>query len=562
MLLAKMLRLLSVAMIAAGMSVALETSEVQCSEDASWGAGLLQESYLVSHKISTDAAAEGPLTDNLKAEGFSTLQVPFGISVFLFFGFMILLLTLHECYVSTGHKPLLTSETGGGSLFQSVYLFESALIFVSTSLLAPLSLDYAIAMDQSATASGLFLGSGTVFSTLAVVCGRALTKEQDWDQAFARRLYVLSNVAGVILYMMLALLTQSSVHWSLEHKRIWFWLSQVVNGLATAANSLPMISWSTMWNKLTPQREKTFWMICTQSARSLGFLLGPVVFAVLSRTVSQGRDVSPISMMAWSFIALMCFFTLSTFLAALVVPTRLTIDFDQETEKDPKAHNEPEMELEVRPEQLPPAEREKMVWLQIYYALERPFSIAAVEVATIMLLEVAYGWSPERCGFAFIVIASASLFLTAVSTFLLNNKLVSESMVFFTSAASGLCGVALLFDFPGLGPWSLLVADAVVYGGASVANGIGMGWACRAATPGTSYNIEAYRLRTSISISVSRFSAPIVARFLIDFGGRNLYAIMQLLFCGMGTFTVYKSVSLVWKATSTFGTKGFTEPRK
>lgn len=197
--------------------------------------------------------------------------------------------------------------------------------------------------------------------------------------------------------------------------------------------------------------------------------------------------------------------------------------------------------------------RTRIVFLMVAYAFERPFSVAAIEVATIMLLEVSYGWSAEMCGFAFIVIAASSLTLTACSTMLLQRKIVSESTVFITASAAGLCGVFLLFDWHSFGTFgagSLLLADAIVYGGASVANGIGEGWGCRAATPGTSYSIEVYRVRNIIGVNVSRFLAPITARFILDFGGRNVYAALQLILCCMGTWTVYKTVSLVWKGTA------------
>eukprot|EP00439_Symbiodinium_sp_Y106_P084993 s234_g27.t1 len=66
--------------------------------------------------------------------------------------------------------------------------------------------------------------------------------------------------------------------------------------------------------------------------------------------------------------------------------------------------------------------------------------------------------------------------------------------------------VFLLFNwhaFGDFGAGSLLLADAIVYGGASVANGIGEGWGCRAATPGTSYSIEVYRVRNIMGVNAS-----------------------------------------------------------
>ena len=41
-------------------------------------------------------------------------------------------------------------------------------------------------MGQSATASGVFLGCGTILSVIGLVVGRSLNSETSWDQAFAR----------------------------------------------------------------------------------------------------------------------------------------------------------------------------------------------------------------------------------------------------------------------------------------------------------------------------------------------------------------------------------------
>ncbi|CAE7817566.1 unnamed protein product, partial [Symbiodinium sp. CCMP2592] len=311
--------------------------------------------------------------------------------------------------------------------------------------------------------------------------------------------------------------------------------------------TLPTITWNTMWNKITPAKDKTFWMIMAQCCRNGGFILGPPVFAAISAMVRQGREVSPVSMMAWSYIGLIAFSLGNLFYGMLVFPTEI----HPEPELPAEARND--QALEAAPEQLEPEDRERVVFLMVAYSFERPFSVAAIEVATIMLLEVSYGWSAEMCGFAFIVIAASSLTLTACSTLLLQRKIASESTVFITASVAGLCGVFLLFNWQAFGKFgagSLLLADAIVYGGASVANGIGEGWGCRAATPGTSYSIEVYRVRNIMGVNVSRFLAPITARFILDFGGRNVYAILQLLLCCLGTWTVYKTVSLVWKGTA------------
>lgn len=57
---------------------------------------------------------------------------------------------------------------------------------------------------------------------------------------------------------------------------------------------------------------------------------------------------------------------------------------------------------------------------------------------------------------------------------------------------TSLVGVIFLFDF-GIGPAGLLLADSLVYGCASVSNGIAQGWGSKAAVPNTTFSIEVYR---------------------------------------------------------------------
>ena len=190
----------------------------------------------------------------------------------------------------------------------------------------------------------------------------------------------------------------------------------------------------------------------------------------------------------------------------------------------------------------------------IRYSFERPMCVAAIEFATIMILEVSYAWRPEECGAALMVVAAVSMVLTATSTILLSRQWITPSIMFFGAALFGWLGVFLIFDWGARGTFgaiTLLVADGIVYGSASVANGIAEGWASRATAPGTGYSNEIYRSRMLVGIYTSRFMAPIFARFLVDFGGRNVYAGLQLFLCSLGTISVYHTVTLVWRGKVT-----------
>ena len=273
------------------------TSELSGLEPHDWAAGTcwLQDSYAVLATLATENAVNGagPLTDGMQAEDFTDFQVPFGANVFAFFGLLSVLLAAHEAYTAASKKPLLADHGNSNNfLIQLMFLILWFGFFVNSSLIVPLSLDYAIAMGQSATASGVFLGCGTILSVIGLVVGRSLNSETSWDQAFARQTYIVCNSLSVALNLLLAFLTQASVHWSLPARQQSFWWSQLLLGSVFGAAALPTITWNTLWNKITPPQEKTFWMIMAQCCRNGGFLLGPPFFALISSVVRRGRDVS------------------------------------------------------------------------------------------------------------------------------------------------------------------------------------------------------------------------------------------------------------------------------
>ena len=503
----------------------------------------VSSAVLIQDKVDVSSADSRPLRDAVHLEHFSQVAVPFSTNMAWPALLCVCLLVLHERRVEAGAKPLLANHSRNSTvLLQTAFLVFWMVPFLIDSMFMSLSLDYALAMGESATASGVFLGAAAAGSTVGIIIGRGFTSETDWNQKYARKIFVYMYGLSLMAMPVIAISIQTSVDWSSGGKRKMFWFVVVLNFCTTCVGSIPVVAWSTMWNIVTPQNEKTFWMMLTQSARNAGFILGPLYLAGLSHVLRRVRDVravSPISMMSWAFMG--SFFIQLVELAAysLIIPTHLQpADGAEEVE----ALCEEEASG-VHPEQLPAPAREQMMWDVVFYFYERTFSTGAIEVATIMLLELHYGWSPELSGSSFVVIAAGSLLLTGVSAFLLSNRFMTESYIFVLMMCLGFAGSIFLFDLKLFGAGALLAADAFVYGGTSVATGIAEGWACRAAAPGTAYNIEAFRAHSVAGVNVSRFLAPIVARFLLEFGGRNLYAAVQSFLCLVAAVTVHRIVS-------------------
>jgi len=510
-------------------------------EDA-LGTVLLQSSL----HIATDHARARPSLEVLQPE---SLEVPIGSGVLVAVVVMFCLMLLHELYVEMGGKPLLARRDGSNSTLLQISIQLTWLLpTVSSTVVIPVCRDYALAVGESSAASGLMIGIVPMGALIGMVAGKGLITENDWSQGYARKIVLYLHGLWIFSMPAMALIIQASVEWSPHGKRLSFWVVLSLYFLTMTIGSMMMVPWRTMWNLFTPQTDKTFWSMMTQCSKAFGFVGGPIFFAFVSFLVHGGQagQVSPISMMSWAFIGGFFINAIELLLAAAVFPTVI-----QQADSDSgqlQAGSEYELERApgIRVERLPPSTRERLVWNVVYYCYERGFTMSAMEVSTIMILQDSYGWTEALSGLSFAIVGAGGIAMTGVSAFLASWKFATESGIFLGIMCLGACSSLLLFRFQFLGPLSLLFAAVVLYGGASVANGIAEGWACRAATAHTNYSIKVYLTHSMIGFSISRFGGPIVAGFLLDHGGQNLYAVVQFALCFLAAGIVYRTVSLVW----------------
>ena len=93
------------------------------------------------------------------------------------------------------------------------------------SLLIPVSLDFAIDMGQGATASGLFLSAASVFAVVGVVVSKRIVPEDNWDQRWARKVFMVSNAIATAVLVMNAYILLAVVDSSLSARAAIFWVS-------------------------------------------------------------------------------------------------------------------------------------------------------------------------------------------------------------------------------------------------------------------------------------------------------------------------------------------------
>jgi len=525
-----------------------------------WGPGLLQQGYQVRERedrlafsiteAKASASAERPVVSAswklVDRSHFGTRIVHFPSWVYAGIAGFFVMVFLHEVYVSRGGVPICQPTNPEKSIAcQLMNLWSSASPFVAMSMQVPISLDFALSLRQSATSSGFFLSCGVITGVFAMVAGKRLVDEENWDQFRVRRVLVIVPLIAAVFSFASAIFINETA--SSDRVYMIWW---VMIGLSCAGSfvaPLSVIPGMIFWTKITKSKNRTFWMILTQCARNLGMVVGPGLFALLRVFVTGGGErVSPRSMMGWVNLLLLVFSLISAAFGAFVMPAR---NSDYPPNSEDQDEEDPEdlvMISDAQLEAMGEPEREQVVWNMIWYAFERPFTLAAVEVSTIMMLEIYYGWDPYITGIYFTAVCSLGIIMSMFTTVALVKGWLTESYVFLASAASSILGCLLLLEFVPTPGWTLLVADCIIYTGATVANVFAEGWASRAAKEGTSFSNAEYRLRQLTAVTASRFMGPIIGRSLVDYGGRNVYATVQLAMCILGTRTVYKTVALIW----------------
>ena len=281
----------------------------------------------LSLQINAGLEGNGPLTDTLQPESFSQLEVVIGPSVMVGILVFFCLALMHELFVGAGGKPLLARWDGSNSaLLQLGFLIGWFVPYITKSLAIPMSLDYALAMGESATASGVMIGTMSVGALIGTLVGKGFTNEQDWDQRHARKVFVCCYGLNVFSMPAIALVIQACIGWNMEAKRMVFWLVVFLTFVSNVLGGMIMIPWCTMWNLVTPHDDKTFWSMLAQCSKNCGLIAGPICFAMLSRLVRgshASEAVSPISMMSWVYIGMFFVQAIELATVSAILPTQI-----------------------------------------------------------------------------------------------------------------------------------------------------------------------------------------------------------------------------------------------
>lgn len=551
-------------------STTLSTAGLTCAnmeDQRCWATEFLQSGYQVAAMALEEQQVDvhGPhrMTSNIDRDDLGDKIVYFPNVVWVFWAVFILVVVFHEIYVSRGGRPILAHPIPQKSLgIQVIALWGWASGFINMSMQVPLSLDYTIAMGMDPTLSGIVVSLTGFSGLIGAVIGKKICPEENWNQRYARRLMIWIPLCMTWLSILQMWVGQWVGSQSIPTRRKWFWILLGLGQIGAVTGGMTALPGGVIWNKCTLQKDKTFWMMLAQAAKQIGLAVGPGFAALMIWMVQgNGSRVSPISMTAWLSLFMAYLGGISSLLSIFTCPTYIP-ELQEDLAED-ASNAASQDKLEPAPEDLCPADREKLVWAMLWYSFERPLTLGSVEVATVMLLEVEYDWSREETGIVFTLLATMGTFLSLFSAWGLQRKLFSESKVLLWGGIAGLIGSFLLFDWhSSLGLTTLLIADPLIYGAALTSCGIAEGWAARAAMPGTTFSFDNYRVRDVMLNTLSRMIAPTLARVLVDLGGRNCYAALQTIAVTLAFRSLLKACALVWNHDGSKKQDQFQQPKK
>lgn len=425
---------------------------------------------------------------------------------------------------------------------RSLWFLLAVLATVDMSILIPISFDISQQLGYGPLASGVMVAASQAFQPFLALLSRWLVIGQSYQ--YQRRFMLICLGAEAILTWLMAPVLEACNHWSDQTVLYLLVFFRAMTGGVIMLYGVPL---ACCVYDSAPLEDRQSLSIRYYLFLSIGVCLGPVVSSVMlslhqggaHQACFTGRQSISILGFVWSAVAL-----LSTWL--------LPKEIEETHEKDKTHHDEATGEnsalsLAQAVQRIPVQTRRALVISAVLFSAERSFSIGAIEVATALLLEVEYSWSPEQIGYALGVI----FFITAVvgGVIALLRRKVSDYTLMLSMATVSITGAMLFIDFGGQekghsSPWLLMVADVTVYSCMFQLTAFMEGIATEAAVPGTACSLENYIVARNLAIQIPRALGPPVARGLIDLCGRNTYAVLQLCLSSV-------AISGVWYAANT-----------
>jgi hypothetical protein len=397
------------------------------------------------------------------------------------------------------------------------------------SVLIPTSYELSQEMDCTAAVSGLLLGSGYLLTPVGCIGGAFLYK---WCSMTSVRLVA---VISTFILMAQNLIHAVALDSQTEHgpETMWFLITlRFFCGLGKMSYVCQYVAYN-----VTPKSHRIGLSVMVAVATNTGLCLGPLLSAGSIHLLGgreavasvYSRSSAPLYFMATLWAVLGIAF-------ALTMPTNITPYLPDESRAAVVANDASKSRIH----RLTLEERKSIVVHGLEYALERAVAVAAIEAGTAMILETEFKWGSEAIGFTISMVFATTIVVCAIIMVANAKSLIKDvnGMLFMACVSAG--GTFLLFDFHTGYAFQVLLADVLIYPFMYCASAVADGIVTGLAVPDTWFSLESYLALKNSGMALGRFAGFPLARYLIDSGGRNLYAGLQALLAILGLIAVVK----------------------
>ncbi|CAE7728764.1 unnamed protein product [Symbiodinium sp. CCMP2592] len=433
---------------------------------------------------------------------------------------------------------------------QAVYVLSALMVTVGQGMLLTVSLPLAEYLGYSAAASG-FLCSTTSLGALAAQAGMAYlvpaTVLTNSSQGFLRRCAIASTFLQGVFHTLFVI----ALCVPLSDTARWYCLI-LSRSFAGCFAGLGILFGGFLAFAMTPGHEMLNLQTAVQGAYGVGQCLGNLVSSLALVLVHLTGSEKTEEALEAGAAPVMLFVLMLLFLLAilvLLVPREsvesapvydaVELQVHDRTEEEKEAPLSPKNDVLAS---LVGSDRAALFRAGIVYNFERTFSVASIEVATTMISQVEFGFTPLITGWIFGAIAAGS-FLANIIVVCTSPDVDFRAMLMLGFAFVGVATAPFLMNF---WPWwSLYVADTLMMTMTMAANGISDGLCILSATGEEGYSRQAFINQKMLSMAVAKVIAAPIARGLLPWLGRNGYASVQLLVTLAGFFGIHKMYRII-----------------
>jgi hypothetical protein len=401
--------------------------------------------------------------------------------------------------------------------------------FANTTVVIPDSYDLMTEMNLGAAESGWLIASAWPLQIVALCL---LFFIKGWSWRLQRALVLLSMLILCVSSFFYAAGASPPSSWN--NRRVFNWL--IAARVAIGPNMIFGAFLRMAAQQVTLPSENVAWNMIFSLSITLGTGLGPIVSPVVAWCIGadEVRHRAAASSYAFAFIwAFMFIFSL------VFVPGDLKtlVDEVKKRKGDIVQQNDEAADM--------PLEKRRSIWWSgVWFTAERSFIIAALEAATVLVLENEFGWSAQMGGFAVGASFLSTLPLTLVLMRIKAKRIASDTSLLKCVVFVGALVTVLFFPIKGLRPGFatvlLLGVDCIVFATGFAADGLMNGFATNHCEGNDSFfSTSNYIIATQFIRVLPRAISPIVSRYLISAHGRGMYAGLQLLMSSLGCVTCF-----------------------